>query len=264
MAAKYDRIAGDIRQKIATGRYPAGHRLPVETDMVADYAVSLSTVRRALDVLEAEGLVEKQHGTGNFVRERRQRIQRTTDRYQWEKDRVRFSDAERRVEGATEYDTGLDVGLLEFHADYDDLDADEALARAFSVDLGTRLLRRIYTTRKSGERGPLGIGTSYLVRDMIAANPALLDAANEPWPGGTQHQLSTVGIEIDRIVDRVAARPATAVEAEALDIKPGAALLTLRKTSIDTNDRTVEVADIIWPGDRIETSYVTQLKRWGE
>jgi GntR family transcriptional regulator len=262
MAAKYDRIAADIRHKIATGRYPAGSRLPVETDMMGDYGVSLSTVRRALEVLEAEGLIEKQHGTGNFVKERRQKVRRTTERYQWEKERVGLEIVERSETGATEYDTGLGIEDFDFRAVYDKVPADNDLAEAFSVTEGTALLRRVYETRRVGERAPLGIGTSYLMLELISANPDLLDAANEPWPGGTQHQLSTVGIEVDRIIDRVTARPATSAEAEALDTRPGSALLALRKTSIDTDDRVVEVADIIWPGDRIEMFYTTQLQRW--
>ncbi len=40
---------------------------------------------------------------------------------------------------------------------------------------------------------------SWLVYDLVASNPDLLDPSNEPWPGGTQHQLSTVGIELARI-----------------------------------------------------------------
>lgn len=262
MPAKYDRIAAELRGKIASGKLRAGEQLPVELDIARNYGVSLSTVRRALEVLQAEGLVEKQHGTGTFVREKRQRLLRTTDRYQWEKDRARLPDEERGKTGATEYDTGLELEELAFEAEYEEIEADEDLAQAMAVPVDTPILRRFYATRKASERAPLGVGTSYLVRAMIESNPKLLDVNEEPWPGGTQHQLSTVGIEIDKIVDQLSARPATVFEAEMLDVKPGACLLALRKISIDTDERVVEIADIIWPGDRIEFHYSTQLARW--
>jgi GntR family transcriptional regulator len=99
---------------------------------------------------------------------------------------------------------------------------------------------------------------------MIKTNPALLDPSNEPWPGGTQHQLSTVGIEIeiDRIVDDITARPPFGDELEELGITSGVAVLVLRKTSLDTRDRVVEVVDAVYPGDRTELSYTIRLKRW--
>jgi len=97
---------------------------------------------------------------------------------------------------------------------------------------------------------------------MAAANPELLDANNEPWPGGTHHQLRTIGIEIDRIVDEITARPPQGDEIERLGIRHGVAVLVLRKTSIDTTGRVVEVSDVTMPGDRTVMVYETQLERW--
>jgi GntR family transcriptional regulator len=99
---------------------------------------------------------------------------------------------------------------------------------------------------------------------MIKENPALLNPSNEPWPGGTHHQLSTVGIEIDRIVDDITARPPIGDELEELGISAGVAVLVLRKTSIDTRDRVVEIVDAVYPGDRTELSYTIRLKHWDE
>lgn len=262
MATKYDRVASDLRRRIGTGELATGAQLPVETTLSADYRVSLITMRRALDRLAAEGLIEKRHGVGTFVRRPRQRVRRTTDRYQWEKDRVHLSDDERRQAGATEQDTGLSLEDLEFRAEYANVEADEALAAAFDVPMGTQLLERVVKVRSRTEHAPFNLGRSYLVYEMIKGNPDLLDSSNEPWPGGTHHQLSTVGIEIDRVIDEVTARPPYAEEAEELDISTGVAVLVLRKTSVDTNGRVVEVADAVYPGDRTAMVYTTQLKRW--
>ena len=262
MATKYDRIAADLRRKIQSGRFGPGEQLPVETALKDEYNVSLLTLRRALDVLEMEGLIEKRHGHGNFVRTRRRRMRRSTDRYQWEKDRALLTEAERRAPGVVERDTGLAHEDLIFDAQFDSTEADDDLADAFGVPVGTPLLRRSYRQQSREEDASLVLSTSYLVRDRIASNPDLLSAANEPWPGGTPHQLYTVGIEIDRIIDEVTARPPSADEADALGIEAGVALIVLRKTSIDTTGQVVEVADVLMAGDRTQLVYTTKLKRW--
>lgn len=61
-------IADDLRAQITTGHLKAGERLPSEPRLAADYKVSTPTLRNALALLQAEGLIEKIHGKGNFVR----------------------------------------------------------------------------------------------------------------------------------------------------------------------------------------------------
>lgn len=195
-------------------------------------------------------------------RDWRQRVRRrSTERYRWEKARVPLDEIERRKTGGTEHDTGLTVKDLRFHAEYAEVAADIELADAMGVPVGTGLLRRVYRTSVRTEPAPLSVSYSYLVLDMIKPNPDLLDPSKEPWPGGTQHQLSTVGIELDRIIDVVTARSPSPDEAELLCIDPRISCLTMRKTSYDTGNRVVEVADIVFPGDRTELVYTTALPR---
>ncbi|WP_328872565.1 UTRA domain-containing protein [Streptomyces sp. NBC_00287] len=187
---------------------------------------------------------------------------RDSRRHQWEKNRVRRPRSERAGRGATEHDTGLECSDLVFHAEYDNTDASEELAEVFGVPVGTPLLKRSYRTRRAAESAPFSLITSYLRRDLIAANPDLLDPAGEPWPGGTQHQLHTVGIEVDRVEERVTARPPTPAEARELELPAGAPVLVLCKTSYDIHDRVVEVSLVTLPGDRTELLFTTHLERW--
>ncbi|QOV41567.1 GntR family transcriptional regulator [Streptomyces ferrugineus] len=187
---------------------------------------------------------------------------RDNHRHQWEKDRARRPLTTRAATGTTEHDTGLDLRDLVFHAHYREIPAPPRLARPFGVAEGTPLLERDYRTRHSAESAPFSLVASYLVRDLIAANPALLDAANEPWPGGTHHQLYTVGIEIGRVEERVSARPPTPQETRELGLPPGAPVLLLRKTSYDITDRVVEIAEVTLPGDRADLLFTTPLERW--
>jgi GntR family transcriptional regulator len=262
MAKAYERIADEIRQLIREGELAPGDRLPSETALVERYGKSLPTLRQALGLLQAEGLIEKIHGRGNFVRRPRTRVLRTNRRHQWEKDRAREPEATRAETGATEHDTGLVLDDLVFLAAYRETEAEQDMAEAFDVPVGTPIVERTYRTRYRAETSPFTLVRSYLVRKFVAANPKLLDASNEPWPGGTQSQLHSVGIEIARIDERVTARPPTAEEAEELGLPPGTAVLVLRKTSYDTDGRVVEVSDVTLPGDRTELLFTTDLERW--
>ncbi|MFF2805685.1 GntR family transcriptional regulator [Streptomyces sp. NPDC058000] len=262
MAVAYERIADELRTAIRGGRLRPGDRLPAETKLAEEFGRSVPTVREALRALRDEGLIEKQHGIGNFVRRPRALARRSNLRHQWEKDRARAPLERRAQTGATEHDTGLRVGDLVFRARYREIEATTAVAEALGVPEGTALLRRSYRTRCTVESAPFSLVTSYLVRDMIAGNPDLLDETKEPWPGGSQSQLHSVGIELDRVEERVTARPPTPEEAEELELPPGTSVLVLRKVSYDTDRRAVDVTDVILPGDRTELVFTTLLERW--
>ncbi|WP_435969571.1 GntR family transcriptional regulator [Streptomyces sp. Qhu_M48] len=73
-------IADDLRTQITTGHLSAGARLPSEPMLAAQYKVSTPTLRNALALLQAEGLIEKIHGKGNFVRHPLRRLTYTGGR----------------------------------------------------------------------------------------------------------------------------------------------------------------------------------------
>jgi GntR family transcriptional regulator len=260
---RYLQLAEELRAKIVSGELPAGSLMPSETELADTSGLSRTSVRNAIRQLREWGLVRAEQGRGTYVRAPRQRLRRRNgERYQWEKDRVLLDESERRKTGAIEHDTGLTVEDLTFHAEYTQVDADQEMAAAFDLPSGTVLLRRVYWTSSKHEAAPLSVSYSYLPVDYIKGNPELLDQSNEPWPGGTQHQLSTVGIELDRIDDEIRARPPSPDEAELLDIDPGVSVLTVRKTSHDTTGRVVEIEDLVLPGDRTELVYSHTLTRW--
>jgi GntR family transcriptional regulator len=260
----YERIADTLRNEIRTGLYAPGEQIPTGDVLMERFDVSPEPVRQAIDLLECEGLVESRQAVGTYVSSPRRRVTRTPERYQWEKDLVRLPEAERIKTDAAGYDTGLETHNLEHPVRYDTLKAPVDLAAAFGVSEGTTLLRRTFRVRERGDAAPLHMVRSYLIYDLAAANPDLLDPGKEPWPGGTQHQLFTIGIELDRIIDHITARPPLPEEADELDTDPGVSLLVLRKISVDTYDRVVELSDIMMPGDRAEVVYTTTLTRWSD
>lgn len=68
--AVYRQIADHLRHDIADGKIEPGGRLPSESGLMTEYAVSRVTVRRAFGLLLTEGLVVSEHGRGWFVRRR--------------------------------------------------------------------------------------------------------------------------------------------------------------------------------------------------
>ncbi|GGR61662.1 GntR family transcriptional regulator [Streptomyces roseolus] len=68
MPSLRDTIAADLRTQITAGHLQAGARLPSEPRLAAQYKVSTPTLRNALALLQAEGLIDKIHGKGNYVR----------------------------------------------------------------------------------------------------------------------------------------------------------------------------------------------------
>lgn len=63
----YQRIADDLRKRVSSGEFRRGHVLPSEADLVSSYSASRLTVRRALGILRAEGLIDARRGFGWFV-----------------------------------------------------------------------------------------------------------------------------------------------------------------------------------------------------
>jgi len=60
-------VADRIRCEITTGRWPLGTRLPAEPELARSHGVGVNTVRRAVDRLIVEGLVERRQGSGTRV-----------------------------------------------------------------------------------------------------------------------------------------------------------------------------------------------------
>ena len=60
-------LADHLKQRIAEGDLGAGERVPSETELCRDFAVSRTVVREAVAQLRAEGLVETFQGRGTYV-----------------------------------------------------------------------------------------------------------------------------------------------------------------------------------------------------
>lgn len=63
----YQRIIGDVRDRILSGEWQPGHRIPFEHELTAEYGCSRMTVNKAMSELAKAGLIERRRRSGSFV-----------------------------------------------------------------------------------------------------------------------------------------------------------------------------------------------------
>lgn len=63
----YEQIAQHLRARVQEGEFALGDQLPTEDELTVAYAVSRSTLRKALALLTGEGMVARTSGKGTFV-----------------------------------------------------------------------------------------------------------------------------------------------------------------------------------------------------
>lgn len=66
---RHRQLAALLRERLTVGEWAPGALLPSETRLSQDYRVGRGTVRRAIAVLRAEGLLDVAAGHGTRVRE---------------------------------------------------------------------------------------------------------------------------------------------------------------------------------------------------
>lgn len=64
----YQRLRDTLASRIASGEWTADAPIPSEARIAKDYSLSVGTVRKSVDGLVAEGLLERRQGSGTYVR----------------------------------------------------------------------------------------------------------------------------------------------------------------------------------------------------
>lgn len=225
-------IADDLRSQILTGRIKADECLPSEARLASHYGVSTPTLRNALAVLESEGLVEKIHGKGNFVRYPRRRITylgggRPLQMSSSDESTLRVS-----VHASSVLAHGQLVGLLEVPANSP---LTEFLCLGYEGD------------------SPHSLARVYVPGDLAPA-----DLPNGPLSCvGAVARLTALRPPLAEIRERVNARPPTPEEAATLRISPSLAVLAITRVGADHTGRVVEAALLVLPGDRADVLFTT-------
>ncbi|MFH9224523.1 GntR family transcriptional regulator [Streptomyces lydicus] len=232
MPSRRHAIADDIRTKISTGRIKAGERLPSEAQLASGYAVSTATLRGALAVLHGEGLVEKIHGKGNFVRYPLRRITY-----------IGGGRAPRREPSA---DSALRVSVRTTN-----LQAHGQLIGLLGVSAKSPLTELLCLSHQG--KSPHSLARIYVPRDLSPTDvPAELHCYE-----GVEAKLAELRPPLAEVRERISARPPTPEEATTLRISSAMAVLAITRVAADRTGRVVEAALLVLPGDRADALFTT-------
>ena len=64
----YQRLRDELSQRIARQQWRPGEAIPTEAELVKEFSASVGTVRKAIDMLVADSVLERFQGKGTFVR----------------------------------------------------------------------------------------------------------------------------------------------------------------------------------------------------
>jgi GntR family transcriptional regulator len=235
----YYQLENLLREKIASGKFAPGDRLPTESGLIEEYQVSRITVRQALSALAAEGLIERRQGRGTFVSERRTR--------------------KRHFEGTTHLTGSLDeliemgldtpVKTLEMHR----VEADTHEAELLQIKVGEPVYRLKRVRLRDGK--PYSFLVNYLPAEIGAR--LTRDELNSGALLQTIEQ--RLGYRLRDARQQVKAELADPFVANLLDVRIGAPLLAIERTVYTDKGKPVEYVHTLYRSDLF--SYSVYLTR---
>jgi GntR family transcriptional regulator len=248
--SRYEIEAARLRQMIRAGEYPVGSTLPRIAELTEERGVSPSTIRKALELLEEEGLIRVVRGTGAIVqppKPERRRIRRGV--------RIERDPARGYVFPAAAH--AQEQWQVHGKARRSMEPAPKVVADVFGVEQGTDVLRRRRVTSPAGDP-PFQIVDTWLSPDAVADAPKVADAST--GPGGYLDRLEEAGHGPISWQETTRARMPSSEEARLLGTSTARPVLELLLigTSART-ERPVEATIRVIPADRVEI--VTNLDR---
>lgn len=233
---KYAVVVNTIQQRIADGTYPAGTKLPSETELVHEFGTSRPMVVRALEILKQDGWIDSHQGKGRFVRARQTLSGRQVPPYA----------GELLDELETAQVTLLQAGPVL---------ATNRVAAALGVEVDTPVIsrRRLVVA----EIGPVELSTVAVPVETAAGTKVGKPAAI--GGGLLEHLASAKGIEFDHATQRISARHPTAEEADLLQVGRRDVVLTLLLAVHDRSGAALLCVDAVLPASRHELEDVFPL-----
>lgn len=239
----YRQIADHLRDAINNGELAPGEQLPSERDLMTQYDAARGTVRQAIALLRAEGLIETEHGKGAFVR-KRPAVQRVAhDRFLRRHRQAGNAAylAEMATAGRVPEVEVLEVGQYTAPAD---------IANRLGVEEGEPVLLR--SRRYLADGFPMELATSY-VPWSIAEGTQMVEA--NTGPGGIYARIEERGHQLEHFAEEVTARMPSPEEARALRLMPGVPVIGVVRTAYDSEGEAVEVCDTVMAADRYVLTY---------
>lgn len=241
---KYHQIYLVLREQLQEGRFDAG--LPGELTLMKQFSVARVTVRRALELLQSEGMISREPG-------------RRTRPVQLQTDVQTGSSSDGKVSRA--HLTGLLENLVSMGLrtsvkvlEVETVAASPAVASALLIGVGDSVQKAVRV--RSTQEGPLSHITTYVPGD-IARQFGKRELAKKP----ILLLLEESGVKVGRAHQTISAKLADAVVAKHLEVAVGSALLAVRRLIYDDQERPVQWLHGLYRPDRYE--YQMQLSRVG-
>jgi GntR family transcriptional regulator len=252
MATGYRELAAVLRDEIHDGKYAPGATLPKQEEIAEQYDVNVNTVRKAVGVLEAEGLVTPVRRKGTVVRARPPMKRLGTDRYakcKWKFGLVAFA-ADREASGQTWKRDDQTNKVREVIADKD-------VAEALGIEPGTPAYERARLVKQDGT--PTHTLTSYYRPEHVENTPIVDPKPGTATPGGGFAVLTLQGLEPDHMTETFHARMPTPDEADELELPAGEPVMVLHRTTFTADDVPVEFARGIHSASRFSWTYTFKI-----
>lgn len=225
----YRKIVAAIERMIAAGKLKRGALLPSERDLEGRLGVSRVTVRKALDVLIAEGVIRRRQGSRTEVTAR------------VEKSLARLSSFSEDMESR-----GFSPGCIWISKEIGFPSPIEAMALGLGPNASILRLRRVRTA----DGVPIAMEIA-VVPVAILGDPALVSDS-------LYEALDAVGVLPQRAVQRMQAGPADALDKAHLLLEDNASLLIVERRCFH-GDRVVEFTQTRYRGDVYD--FVLELHR---
>ncbi|PSK95641.1 GntR family transcriptional regulator [Murinocardiopsis flavida] len=239
--ARWETITGELREAIIRGEIAPGTTLPRETDLEERYGASRTTVRRAVEELEAEGLVEKVRRRGTVVRRSPARTRLTRSRRVYRDDIGYFFD--RTAQGWRALETPT-ITRVPAPAD---------VARLLGVEPGGDVTARSRIMGEPDTGEATQVAVSYLSPDAVAELPVL--AEPDTGPGGIYDRMEEAGHSPLEWEEAISARMPSPEEARLLALAPGVPVLRIVRTTRTPGGRVLEVNATVLSAERFEIGY---------
>ncbi|MEU9044226.1 MULTISPECIES: GntR family transcriptional regulator [unclassified Kitasatospora] len=242
---KYQRLAADLRRRIAEGEFTADAALPVESELERQYGVARNTVRLAVDVLVNEGRLVRLQGKGTYLREHpvldhraygptlapapRDCLAGPSDVYLGE-----------AAEAGRELSTDFEMMIVRARVDI----AERLGLRPGEAIVVRRQLRLL-------DREPYSIEESHYRAGLAAGTPLM---EPDPVEGGDEAVLATLGRTEIGAVDHLVARMPGPEEAQWFQGGPGVPLVVQTRVTYDRRGP-VRVIETRYSADRSRLVY---------
>jgi GntR family transcriptional regulator len=240
---KAQAVAAALAQKIFDGGYPAESWLPSERELADEHQADRSTVRRALGMLEAQGLIIIYANTGVQVRSKTTPVVRRN-----------AGDVTKQVGSWRGFHlSAMETGRQPYtRTKVEDTTADVEVARWLGVPTGTAVLKR---ARVQGiiDGPPIQISTSWIRGDIADKIPILRQI--DTGQGGMYSRFEDAGMSVS-FEDVVTCRlPRDTDEQQALDVGPGQPLLLVWRRCYDQSGQILEATNRVIVGERQQLVY---------